>query len=337
MQYVSENYSSLYAKYKNESTFPTLSDNPIKDEIINACINFLLSSNVGQNTIDYENIQKLYIEELKQDLDAITEDISLPIVSGTLPTGEIKDNGLEPRETWTFSLVGIDLTPFYGGSRLNISEVDVKDIIDKLTKNGYSYTSASSSGFFIVGDDISIMDKFMDLYLAKRDLFSDYNKAPDDAYYFGISESNIANVISTASMLSVLTQVFLYVGIVMAVFSTLLFYNFISVSINNKKREIGILRAVGAKRSDVFKIFYSESFIIVMINFLLATIVTFLISYLVNTNLAMQGGFDFDVMSPGILVVLALLGLSLVASFIASLLPVTKIANKKPIDAIQNR
>ena len=51
----------------------------------------------------------------------------------------------------------------------------------------------------------------------------------------------------------------------------------------------------------------------------------------------MQGGFDFDVMSPGILVVLALLGLSLVASFIASLLPVTKIANKKPIDAIQNR
>ena len=74
-----------------------------------------------------------------------------------------------------------------------------------------------------------------------------------------------------------------------------------------------------------------------MINFLLATIVTFLISYLVNTNLAMQGGFDFDVMSPGILVVLALLGLSLVASFIASLLPVTKIVNKKPIDAIQNR
>ena len=337
LQYVSENYSNLYAKYKNESTFPTLSDNPTTDEIIDACINFLLSSNVGQNTIDYENIQKLFIEKLKQDLDAITEEISLPNVSGTLPTGEIKDNGLEPRETWTFSLVGIDLTPFYEGSRLNISEVDVKDIIDKLTKNGYSYTSASSSGFFIVGNDTSIMDKFVDLYLAKRGLFSDYNKAPDDAYYLGINETSIANVISIASMLSVLTQVFLYVGIVMAVFSMLLFYNFISVSINNKKREIGILRAVGAKRSDVFKIFYSESFIIALINFLLATIVTFLISYLVNTNLAKQGGFDFDVMSPGILVVLALLGLSLVASFIASLLPVTKIANKKPIDAIQNR
>ncbi len=336
-QYVSDNYSSLYAKYRNESAFPTLSDNPTKDEIINACFNFLLSSSVGQNTIDYQNIQKLYIEDLKEDLATIKEEISLPNVSGTLPTGESKDNGLEPRETWTFSLVGIDLSPSYGGNRLNISEVDAKDIIDKLTKNGYNYSSLSSSGFFIIGDDVSIMDKFMDLYSAKRDLFSDYNKAPDDAYYFGITETNISNVISTATMLSVLTQVFLYVGIVMAVFSMLLFYNFISVSINNKKREIGILRAVGAKRSDVFKIFYSESFIIAMINFLLATIVTFLISYLVNTNLAKQGGFDFDVMSPGILVVLALLGLSLVASFIASLLPVTKIANKKPIDAIQNR
>ena len=41
--------------------------------------------------------------------------------------------------------------------------------------------------------------------------------------------------------------------------------NFISVSISNKKREIGILRAVGARSLDVFKIFFSESFVIGLI------------------------------------------------------------------------
>ena len=123
----------------------------------------------------------------------------------------------------------------------------------------------------------------------------------------------------------------------MAVFSMLLFYNFISVSINNKKREIGILRAVGAKRSDVFKIFYSESFIIAMINFVLSTIAVFIISFVLNTNLAKNSGFEFNIMSPNIIIVLALLAISILASVISSFLPVIKIANKKPIDAIQNR
>jgi len=56
-----------------------------------------------------------------------------------------------------------------------------------------------------------------------------------------------------------MSKVFLYVGLVLAVFAALLFSNFISVSISQKKKEIGILRAIGAKGSDVFKIFFSES------------------------------------------------------------------------------
>ena len=116
-----------------------------------------------------------------------------------------------------------------------------------------------------------------------------------------------------------------------------LFYNFISISINNKKREIGILRAVGAKRFDVFKIFYSESFIIAMINFVLASIATFVLTILLNGVFQEQANVTFDIMSPNIIVYIVIVAISMVTSLISALLPVTRLANKRPIDAIQNR
>lgn len=165
----------------------------------------------------------------------------------------------------------------------------------------------------------------------------DWSEAPSGFWYMSISDTTIALVETTAAMISVLTQVFLYVGIAMAVFSMLLFYNFISVSINNKKREIGILRAVGAKRIDVFKIFYSEAFIIAMVNFILSLVTVFLISWSVNKDLAKNALFGFNLMSPDIRVVGALFAAAILASFISAFLPVVKIANKKPIDAIHNK
>ena len=71
-------------------------------------------------------------------------------------------------------------------------------------------------------------------------------------------------------IIEIISQVFVWVGLALAVFSSFLLMNFISTSISYKKREIGILRAVGARSSDVFKIFFSEAFIIALINFFLA-------------------------------------------------------------------
>lgn len=165
----------------------------------------------------------------------------------------------------------------------------------------------------------------------------DYESAPVGSWRVSFANSEVLTTETYAYLIAILTQVFLYVGIVLAIFSMLLFYNFISVSINNKKREIGILRAVGAKRSDVFKIFYSEAFIIAMFNFVISTIITFILSYLLNKGFKEAANLSFNLMNPSLLIVLLLFGVALLTSFISSILPVTKIANKKPIDAIQNR
>ncbi len=134
-----------------------------------------------------------------------------------------------------------------------------------------------------------------------------------------------------------LTEVFLYVGIGFAVFAALLLMNFISTSISYKKREIGILRALGARGSDVFGIFFNESFIIAMINFVLAMTATIVTCGILNNLIITKLGLDLVLLSVGIRQILLIFGISLLTAFLSSLLPVMKIARKKPIDAINNR
>ena len=58
------------------------------------------------------------------------------------------------------------------------------------------------------------------------------------------------------------------------IFSSLLMLNFISNSVILKKRQIGVLRALGARGTDVIGIFANEALIIALINFVLAIIGT---------------------------------------------------------------
>ena len=137
-------------------------------------------------------------------------------------------------------------------------------------------------------------------------------------------------------IIETLSQVFVWVGLALAVFSSFLLMNFISTSISYKKREIGILRAVGARSSDVFKIFFSEAFIIAIINFVMATAAS--IAAVIILNMYMRNsGINITLLSFGPLQVLIMLGVSVLVAAIASFLPVYKIAHKKPVDAIKDR
>ena len=133
------------------------------------------------------------------------------------------------------------------------------------------------------------------------------------------------------------TKYIVWVGVGFAAFAALLLMNFISTSIAHKKREIGILRALGARSSDVFGIFFNESFVIAMINFVLATVTTFIASAVISNLLINSLGLELVLLSPGIRQVLLIFGVSLLTAFLSSILPVSKIAKKKPIDAINNR
>ena len=131
-------------------------------------------------------------------------------------------------------------------------------------------------------------------------------------------------------------KIFLYVGIGFAVFSGLLLMNFISISISYKKREIGILRAVGARSSDVFKIFFSESLIIALINYVMAVAATLIAIFFINRWMRGEG-INVTLLNFGVRQLALMLGVSVGVALISSFLPVWRIARKKPVDAIKDR
>ena len=157
----------------------------------------------------------------------------------------------------------------------------------------------------------------------------------------GVKYSLVNYVVSAENMvgsfIKTVAKILLYVGIGVFVFAVILFMTYISASISYKKREIGILRAVGARSSDVFGIFFNEALVISLIVFVLATIGSGVVVSIVNSSLRATYGLPITLLSYGIREIgIILLGCIATALF-ASFIPVLRIARKKPVDAIKNR
>lgn len=145
--------------------------------------------------------------------------------------------------------------------------------------------------------------------------------------------SLIDGFVQVDSMVTQLSKIFLWVGIVVAGFAALLMSNFISVSISQKKREIGILRAVGARGIDVFKIFFSESFTIAAICTLISTVASIVLCGVLNAEISATIGSSLFVF--GALSVAMLIGIALATAVVATFLPVYNAARKKPVESIR--
>lgn len=163
-------------------------------------------------------------------------------------------------------------------------------------------------------------------------MYQNKDYAEDDSR-IRLSSSFIDNLEMIDEVIGVLEKVFLYVGLVLAVFAALLLSNFISVSIANKKREIGILRAVGARSTDVFKIFFSESFMIALICVVLSSLASVALCGAINGLLAESIGASLFVFGIGSFALVV--GIAVLTAVVATFLPVWNAARKKPVDSIR--
>ena len=227
----------------------------------------------------------------------------------------------------------------------------------ELTVIGY-YDGISSNNYQIVNDDFIKANSIIEnsnIYYSERKTDYDF---PADAYYdnlivktsFNQSEINLMlsnygtykysmtnqtyqTLSMFLSMISTLKTVFLIIGIVFAVFAALMLFNFISSSIASKTKEIGILRAVGARGSDLFKIFFSESGVIALICVIIAVIISFFVCQALNQNLAKNLNMvllDFGFINIGLILAGAIL-IAIIGTFI----PVLIASKKQPVESIR--
>ena len=172
---------------------------------------------------------------------------------------------------------------------------------------------------------------------ADKDLMKRLETYDNDGVKYSIQNDSTPMLDMLEEILIMMTSVFVWVALGFAIFASLMLMNFISTSITYKKREIGVLRALGARGSDIFGIFFNESMVIALINFALASIATIVGCMLINSSILASIPVDIVLLNVSIRQVLLILGISVGAAFIASFIPTFKISRKKPIDAINNR
>ena len=278
--------------------------------------------------ITFENLlDRVYVElremENYDENSAATLDVPAYTIVGTFDMGNVQ-NG-DPSGT----VVSDELYNYYN----TWSEQNLEN--DKGESNWYQEKVEHKDGiwaFAIAAVNENDQDAIRKLVELSYERTEDY----DPELLFQMQNAVMYTLDGFNEMIEILAQVFVWVGLGLAVFSSFLLMNFISTSISYKKREIGILRAVGARSSDVFKIFFSEAFIIAFINFLLATAASITTVILLN-NYMRSSGINITLLSFGAVQVIAMLGISVIVAALASFVPVYKIAHKKPVDAIKDR
>ena len=245
-------------------------------------------------------------------------------------------------DAWENYYTNTSIRDYYGNSDRPFEIVGVSFVTDDSEMNGYhrglcgTTTKKLGMGIARIGQYDSFITCLTGGKLDKELVYScsDFGSTEDRFLIQNEASGflkNFYNVIQTTA------QVFLYVGLFFAVFATLLIMSFISNSIAYKKKEIGILRALGATGHDVYRIFTWESLIIVAIIFLISSVLVGVGAFAVNFALKTKAGLYLSLLSFGLRQIGILGGVCLLIGLVASWLPTRKISRMKPIDAIQER
>ena len=270
--------------------------------------------------VSYKDKKYNSISELQNDFQS---DYRLNYGSYTLPTITFY-NDYKKLDMGSYKVVGLYLNFDYF---TNIDRALIfKDVLSAPKGINYLANSYANITTGLLGNRTK--DYALISYL------SNYNSKEDVL----VIRSSVSGILENfVDMINVMAKVFLYVGIGFAVFSALLLMNFIGISISYKKKEIGILRALGARGSDVYGIFLNESLIITFINFLVSIALTIGGVILINRLVVSNLGIKLTLLSFGLRQILLLLVVSLIVALVASFLPTHRVSKMKPIDAILDR
>ncbi len=168
-----------------------------------------------------------------------------------------------------------------------------------------------------------------------EDAIEKYNQGKDEldqiqyTDFFGIMMSSVSSIINA------ITYVLLAFVAISLIVSSIMIGVITLISVQERIQEIGILRAIGASKGDISRMFNAETVIIGLFSGLIGIVVTYLLSIPINILLLRATGIaDLNAYLPtqaAIILVLVSIGLSLVAG----LIPSRSAAKKDPVVALR--
>ena len=144
----------------------------------------------------------------------------------------------------------------------------------------------------------------------------------------GVMMKSVSNIINTISYVLIA-----FVAISLIV-SSIMIGIITYISVLERTREIGILRAIGASKKDISRVFNAETFIIGLISGLIGIGVTVLLTIPINSLIYKLTGVAVNVSLPAVAGII-LVVISMILTIIAGLIPAKMASKKDPVEALR--
>lgn len=308
-----------------------------------------LAERLQQAMTDY--VQKQLAPYLQQAMDQVMQSLSNQIaatVSSQLKAGAagLMDQMATQMSSSFSSLASamhVDASAFARAIHFNMDAEDLSSLMmsyAKASKLTYD-NNLSTLGYADEADPISVKIFPRDFEAKERvlDHIDAYNKqvkaAGHDeraiAYtdYMGIIMGSVTDIVNTISLVLIA-----FVSISLVV-SSIMIGIITYISVLERKKEIGILRAIGASKRNVANVFNAETFIEGLIAGVFAIVVVVLVSFPVNAW-ALAAKQVPNLMSLSVQDALVLIAISVLLTVVAGLLPARSASKKDPVEALRS-
>lgn len=309
----------------------------------------VLAERLQQAMADY--VQKQLAPYLQQAMDQVMKAISEQIASTVSSQLKAGAAGLMDQMATQMSssfanlasAMHVDASAFARAIHFNMDAEDLSSLMmsyAKASKLTYD-NNLTTLGYADEADPISVKIFPRDFEAKERvlDHIDAYNKQVKAAGhdeqaisytdYMGIIMGSVTDIVNTISLVLIA-----FVSISLVV-SSIMIGIITYISVLERKKEIGILRAIGASKRNVANVFNAETFIEGLIAGVFAIVVVVAVSFPVNAW-ALAAKQVPNLMSLPVQDALVLIAISVLLTVVAGLLPARSASKKDPVEALRS-
>lgn len=320
-----EELADLYIEYMSEP------DDDYLDEMIDEQME-------GTTRADIEKMVLDYYPEYASMLDQMDDDMLFDYV-GQMMGEQIKEQyGIQMKALYS-SLSDAQLTEDF--KLLSLEEDDYVWIYDNAMPPVYSETTLKDNlkklGYFDL-ESPSTINIYASTFEDKdsiADAIQHYNDSVDEDDQISYTDVVALLMSSITTIINVISYVLIAFVAISLVVSSIMIGIITYISVLERTKEIGILRAIGASKKDVSMVFNAETFIIGFTAGAIGIIMTLLLNIPINIIVHdLTGIYSLNSTLPWVGAV-ALVLISVLLTFIAGLIPSGMAAKKDPVEALR--